>query len=182
MVRSHDNSSFGSCSSFLAPHTDEAISASSRMAQDVDEAKSESSWNALAKGRKETGGALEGEVEKLEVIGLWSRTEGDSVDPQGEMGRRSARVKAAKMERGDWKEGEMEVDGEAPQRESAEMQSPERKVIRVESEETQDYVCGLLSISREETEELAFVPSVLSEPRGPTCWCDNRCSEKDVRY
>ena len=32
--------------------------ASSEMAKDADEAKSESSWAALAKGRKDTGGAL----------------------------------------------------------------------------------------------------------------------------
>ena len=54
----HDNSTFGSCSSSLALHTDDAMSASFRMAQEVDEAKSESSWTALAKGRKETVGAL----------------------------------------------------------------------------------------------------------------------------
>ena len=26
------------------------------------------------------------------------------------------------------------------------------------------------------------MPSALSEPRGPIYWCDNRCSEKAVRY
>ena len=31
--------------------------------------------------------------------------------------------------------------------------SSKRKVIRVESEETQDFVCGMLAISREEAEE-----------------------------
>ena len=55
-------------------------------------------------------------------------------------------------------------------------------MIRVESEETQDYVCGMLAISREEAEELAFVPIVLSEPRGSIYFCDNRCSEKATRY
>ena len=34
----HDHLSFGSCSSSLALHTDEAMSASSRMTQEVDEA------------------------------------------------------------------------------------------------------------------------------------------------
>ena len=64
----------------------------------------------------------------------------------------------------------------APQGESAEIKShKKRKVIRGESEETQDYVCG---ISREEAEELAFVPSALSEPRGSIYFCDNHCSEK----
>ena len=55
-------------------------------------------------------------------------------------------------------------------------------MIRVESEETQDYVCGMLAIGREEAEELAFVPSALSEPRGASYRCNNCCSEKAVRY
>ena len=78
----HDNSSFGSCSSSLALGTDEAMSASSRTAQEVDEAMSESSWTALAKGMERDwwGIDLEGELEKLEVRGPRSVTEGDSVD------------------------------------------------------------------------------------------------------
>ena len=55
-------------------------------------------------------------------------------------------------------------------------------MIRGESEETQYYVCEMLSISPEEAEELAFVPSAISEPRGATYFCDNRCSEKAIRY
>ena len=55
-------------------------------------------------------------------------------------------------------------------------------MIREESEETQDYVCGMLTVSPEEAEELAFVPSALSEPRGAIYFCDNRCSEKAIRY
>ena len=55
-------------------------------------------------------------------------------------------------------------------------------MIWVESEETQDYVRGMLAISPEEAEELAFVPSPRSEPRGATQFCDNLCSEKAVRY
>ena len=46
----------------------------------------------------------------------------------------------------------------------------------------QDFVCGMLAISQEEAEELAFVPSAFSEPRGSLYFCDNRCSEKAVRY
>ena len=37
-------------------------------------------------------------------------------------------------------------------------QSQKRKVIRVESEETQDYVRETLAISHEEAEEMGFVP------------------------
>ena len=62
----HDNSSIGSCSS-LAFNTDETISASSKMAQDADEAKSESSWTALAQVKEKY--YLEGEMETLEVTG-----------------------------------------------------------------------------------------------------------------
>ena len=36
---------------------------------------------------------LEGEMEKLEVVGLLSRTEGGSVDPKGKMGHLSDRTK-----------------------------------------------------------------------------------------
>ena len=61
----------------------------------------------------------------------------------------------------------MEVDGEVPQEESTDIQSPKRKVIGVASEETQDFVRETLAIRQEEAEDLAFVPSALSEPRGP---------------
>ena len=76
----------------------------------------------------------------------------------------------------------MEVDGEAPQVENAETQSSKRKVIRVESEETQYYVCETLAIGQEEAEEIAFVPSVSANNEAPIDWCDNRCSEKAVRH
>ena len=61
-------------------------------------------------------------------------------------------------------EVEMEVDAGVSRAESAEIKSQKRKVIGVESEETQDYACEMLTISQEEAEELAFVPSALSEP------------------
>ena len=38
-----------------------------------------------------------------------------------------------------------------------------------------------LALSQEEAEELGFVPSAHSEPRGPIHWCDNRGSEEAVR-
>ena len=121
-------------------------------------------------------------MEKLEVVGPWSGTEGGSVDLPEKMGRRSARVKAARKESEKLKEVETEVDGEVPQEEGAEIQSSKRKVIRVESEETQDNVCETLAISQEEAEDTGFVSSALGEPRGPFYWCDNRCIEKAVRY
>ena len=62
-------------------------------------------------------------MEKLEVVGPWSGTEGGSVDPKGKMGYRSVvRVESEKP-----KEAEMEVDGDVPQEESFEIQSQKRK-------------------------------------------------------
>ena len=46
----------------------------------------------------------------------------------------------------------MEVDEGTPHFASAEVQCPKRKVIRVESEETQDYVRETLAISQEEAQ------------------------------
>ena len=60
-----------------------------------------------------------------------------------------------------------------------EVQGPKRRVIRVESEETQDYVRESLAISQEEADDIGFVPS---EPRGVYYWCDNLCSDKSLRY
>ena len=65
----HARSSFGSCSLSLAPNSDEAMSASSRMAQEMEKAKSEASWTALAKEKERDRWSidLEGEVEELEI-------------------------------------------------------------------------------------------------------------------
>ena len=63
-----------------------------------------------------------------------------------------------------------------------EVQDPKRRVIRVESEETHDYVRERLAIRQEEADEIGFVPSASREPRGVYCWCENRCSEKALRY
>ena len=75
-----------------------------------------------------------------------------------------------------------EVDGKSPVDEGVEIQSPKRKVIRVESEETQDYVRESLNLSREEAEELSFVPSAISIPRGQCFWYDIRCSDQSLRF
>ena len=93
---------------FLTFDTDacEAMSASSKMAQDADDAMSESSWTALAKGKERDWWSidLEGDMEKLEVVGPWSGTEGGSVDPKRQMGHEEKgkgterRLKQEKME------------------------------------------------------------------------------------
>ena len=87
--------------------------------------------------------------------------------------------KATREESEKLKEAEMEVD-EVPQEESVEIVQ-KRKLIRVETEETQDCVRETLALSQEEAEALGFVPLAVSELRGPTCWCDNRCSESLCR-
>ena len=124
------------------------MSASSQMEKGANEAWSESSWTALAKEKERDWWSidLEGEMEKLEVIGPWSGTEGGSMDPQGKMGCRSP-WKAAREEREILKEADMEVGGDMPQEESVEIQRPKRKVIRVLLKETQDYVCETLAVA-----------------------------------
>ena len=151
------------------------MQASSRIAQGMDEAMSEASCTALAKEKERDWWSidLESEVEELEVGCPWTVTKGDSMDPGG---RRTTSQMAKRLQlknkkiweklKDDEMEVEMEVDAGVPQAESAEIKSQKRKVIRVESEETQDYICEMLTISPEEAEELAFVPSALSEPRG----------------
>ena len=47
--------------------------------------------------------------------GPWSVTKGDSVDPKGEVGRRSDHTKVEREEKVTLKEDEMEVNVEAPQ-------------------------------------------------------------------
>ena len=46
----------------------------------------------------------------------------------------------------------MECDGEAPGEEGEKVKSPKRKVIRVESEETQDYVRKAKHLNQEEAD------------------------------
>ena len=56
-----------------------------------------------------------------------------------------------------------------------------RAVIRVEAEETHDYVRERRTygdLSQEETDEIGFVPSALSEPRGTIHWCGKRCKKR----
>ena len=62
------------------------------------------------------------------------------------------------------------------------MQSPKSKEIRGESEETQDYVRDSMNLSRDEAEEITFVPSAISIPPRPMYWCDSRCSDKALRF
>ena len=67
-------------------------------------------------------------------------------------------------------------------REGEKIRSPKRKVIRVESEETQDYVREEKSTEFEEEEERSFIPSAVSVPLKPLFRCDKQRSEKTLSY
>ena len=71
----------------------------------------------------------------------------------------------------------MEVDEATPQEARVEVQG--QKKINVQSQKkTQDYTRKTLAIRQEETDEMGFVPSALSEPREAYYWCGNRCSDE----
>ena len=69
------------------------------------------------------------------------------------------------------------MESEAPGEEGEDVQSPKRKVILVDSEETQDYVIAN-DLNHEESEEIRFVPSAINVPQEPSFRCDNQCSER----
>ena len=101
---------------------------SPRKMQDEQEV-SETSWNAT-KEKEEDGWRLEpeGETETLKTKVLWNGVECIPGYPDGEGRHERVQVKSSRRE------------SEAPGEEGEEVKSPKRKVIRVESEETQDYV------------------------------------------
>ena len=125
------------------PDTEEAMSASSRMGKAI----SEESWTALAKEKERDLWSIDfgGEVEELEVGGPWTSTKGNSMDSEREVCHQPDGEKAA-VEEGESveiltrhvMEVGMEVHG---------IEKNEKKVIRGESEEPQDYVCEMLSVS-----------------------------------
>ena len=94
--------------------------------------------------------------------------EGANVDPKGEGRHERVQVKNSRRQ--------TEAQGE----EGEEIKSPKRKIIQVESEETQDYVREANDMDQEEGEELSFVPSASSVPQKPSLRCDNQCSEKTL--
>ena len=99
-------------------------------------------------------------MERLEVSGPLVRDQRRLRGPKGQMGHKSDRAKVTREEK------EMLMDVDAPQNEGGETKSTKRKVIRVESEETQDYVSGTLAISQEEArgmEPFCRVPSASHE-------------------
>ena len=69
-----------------------------------------------------------------------------------------------------------EVKNGVPGEEGEESKSPKRKIIRVESEETQDFVREAKRTDQEEAEELSFVPSAISVPQKLIFRCDSQCN------
>ena len=100
----------------------------------------------------------------------WDEAEGVAVTPEGESLHEQTQVKSSRRE------------SEAPREEGEEVKSPKRKVIRVESKETQDYVRESWNLSLEEAEEISFVPSAISIPQRPMFCGDNRCSDKAFSF
>ena len=157
---------------------------SSRKVQDKEETTSEASWTAVTKGKEKEMWRLgpEGEAERPEATFSWNDAEGFSVNPEGEGRHEQVRANITRKERENQAKTEEKVDGEAPCEECAEIQSPKRKVIRVESEETQDCVREALNLSINEAEEISFVPSAISIPQKPMFLCDNQFSDKTLRF
>ena len=111
----------------------------------------------------------EGEAEVQEIIIVSDAVEGALVDLEGESRQRAGRRKFSRRGR------EMLNEGE-------EMRSQKRKVIRVESEETQDCVREEKRTEFEGEEERTFVPSAVSVPLKPLFRCDSQCSGKTLNY
>ena len=107
------------------------------------------------------------------------RGNGDAVN-HGFMERGGRRPREGRHERVQAKSSRGE--SEAPEEEGEEVKSRKRKVIRVESSETQDYVREATDLSQEEVEEISFVPSAISIPQKPLFRCDNRCIEKTLSF
>ena len=123
-------------------------------------------------------------MEKLEVEGGFSGAEGGSMNPIGKVGHWSARTKTTEEDGEEVKRAENtrsrerrwtkrslgmqqssnEADGgviicEVEKKQQAacvEVQGPRRRVIRVQSQEMQDYVRESLAISQEEAVEIGF--------------------------
>ena len=146
------------------------------------ETTSEASWTAVTKGKEKEVWRLEpeGQAETPEVP--WNGAEGVSVNPEGESRHGQVRAEITRKERETQTKMVEKVKEKALGEEGAGTQSPKRKVIWVECEETQDYVRNSLNLSRDEAEEISFVPSAISIPRRIMFWCDNRCRDKAFRF
>ena len=109
----------------------------------------------------------EGEAERAEATVPWNETEGFSVNPEGEGRYEQVRAKTRRKERENQANMEEKVDGDAPSEDGAEIQSPKRKVIRVEPEETQDYVRDALNLSRTKQKKQVSCQARSASHKGP---------------
>ena len=114
---------------------------------------------ARQKGKEKRCGGWNWRVKRsIEAKGLFSEVKVVSVNLEGESRHRHARANMARKERENQTIMENKVNGKAPWDEGAEVHSPKRKVIRVESEATQDFLRESVDLSPEEAEEISFVP------------------------
>ena len=86
------------------------------------------------------------------------RVEGIYVDFYGEGHQGGGQVKNLRSQ------------SDVPGEEGEEIESPKRKIIRVESEETQDYVREAKDMDQEEAEELSFVVTISAAKKTPSFW------------
>ena len=151
---SQDPLSLQSCRSAAVDHVEEMSLESPRKIQDVKVVTSETAGKAKRE-RGEDAWRLqpEGETETLETKVVSNGVEGVHVDPNGEGCHEREQVKNSRR------------PSEAAGEEGEEIKSPKRKIIRVESEETQDYVREANDMGQEEAEEISFVPSATSVPQ-----------------
>ena len=165
--------SFESCPSSMACDMEEVSSESSKKMKDMEETTSKASWTIVTTGKEKE--VWEGEAEKPEATVLWNEAEGVSVNAEGESHHEQTRAKITIREREDQFQMERKADREALGEEGKEIRSPKKKVIRVESQETQVYWRESSNVSRDEAEEISFAPSWISIPQEPLFGCDNRC-------
>ena len=73
-------------------------------------------------------------------------------------------------------------ESEAPGEKGEEIESPKRTIIRVESEETQDFVREAKDVDQEDVEEISVVPSAIIVPQKPMFRCGNQCNGKTLSF
>ena len=109
----------------------------------------------------------EGEAEVPQIIIVSDAVDGTPVDLEGES--RNEQVEAKFSRTGI----EMLNEGE-------EIRCPKRKVIRVESEEAQDYVREEKITEFEEEKQRTFIPCAVAVPLKPLFRCDKKCSGRTL--
>ena len=101
------------------------------------------------------------------------------------MQKEESRRMAQEVEEWEKNQGEMGYEGssvKAPPNTRRKLTSPIIRCLRRMKGEWQADLEEQSSIGWEEAEEMSFVDSAISIPRGPMFWCDNRCSEKAFRF